>query len=93
MAEKLKSILIRFKVGGFGGIRGPTLEETLKELRHHGFPDALDEKVGKILKELRRQQNSKTHPYLVDEVQEELLTLLRNWQTKRGGKSAAPASK
>lgn len=83
VAEKIISILVRFRMGGFGGIRGPTIEEALKALRIHGFPEQLlDKKVQKILQEFRNQRNNKTSFYTAQEAEQDLLSLLKNWQKK-----------
>lgn len=96
MAEKFRSILVRFRVGGFGGIRGPTIEEAVEALRMYGFSKELDKEVQKILKELRAHRNSKAHRYLIEEAEDDLLALLRNWQqrkNKKGEENAVSASK
>lgn len=92
--DKLKSILVRFRVGGMGGIRGPTLDETIEALRLHGFPKELKKEAEKILKNFRNHRNSREYEYRAEDAENDLLTLLQSWQRKKkGGRNAVLSPK
>ncbi|MEE8131650.1 MAG: hypothetical protein V3T98_01245 [Candidatus Paceibacterota bacterium] len=89
----MRSVLVRFRVGSFGGIRGPTMEETIEVLRLHGFPKELDGEVKKRLESLRSHRGNKNFP--IEDVEQDFFELLRKWQRKKkkGEKNVVSASK